>query len=382
MRLPGFPALRWPGNWRAWVRLGAGAALAGAALFWLVAPYNIAASLPHLPGVKPLLHGYMKNAVRTWSIGIQPPPYIDLADPGLVRLGAGHFETGCAPCHGAPGRARNPVAREMLPEPPKLDSATQYKPRELYWLVRNGLKYTAMPAWSGAHRPDEPWALVAFLLAYPELDEAAYQALILRESEALGPAVGFGAGFTDQAPNPETVCARCHGKDGRGRDGTAPKLAGQSEAYLVATLDAYAHGRRESGMMEPLAAALPEERRLEMARHFAAMEPFGAGRRAPPDPGAYARGAELARRGDEGAEIPSCLACHGEGPGPERRAIYPRISGQDPRWLAIWLNRWRERPLGGTAYAKVMHEAARRLKDNEIADLVAFFAAGGGAPSE
>ena len=36
--------------------------VAGNAFYWL-APYNIAASVPHLPGVSHVLHQYMRNEV-------------------------------------------------------------------------------------------------------------------------------------------------------------------------------------------------------------------------------------------------------------------------------------------------------------------------------
>ena len=89
------------------------------------------------------------------------------------------------------------------------------------------------------------------------------------------------------------------------------------------------------------------------------------------------RGAALAARGT--AEVPSCLSCHGQGLSPARNPLYPRISGQPRRFLTIWLRLWRERAVGGSRYAQVMHEAARWLSDPQIDALAAFFAAGGGA---
>lgn len=347
----------------------AAVALAGAA-FWLIAPYNIAASTAHLPGVTWVLHGYMKNAVRTWSMGIEPPDYVDLGDEGLVRLGASHFETGCAPCHGAPGRTRNPLMEGMLPSPPKLGDF-DYEPHELYWIVRHGLKYTGMPGWAGADRPDEPWAVAAFLMRLPALDGPAYARLIAAETVERGE----GFGFEPDVPEIEAVCDRCHGRDGLGRDGTAPKLAGQSEAYLRATLDAYAEGRRQSGIMEPLAIALTEEDRRRLAARYAAMPPFGASGEG--DPRLARVGAALARQGDEDDEVPSCLSCHGDGQIPERKPLYPRLAGQDRLWLTIWLHRWKERPLGGTQYATVMHQASHTLTEDDIAALAAFYANGG-----
>ena len=67
----------------------------------------------------------------------------------------------------------HPTAREMLPPPPDLSKAApQWKERELFWIVKNGLKYTGMPAWPSRQRDDEVWAVVAFLRRLPDLDRA------------------------------------------------------------------------------------------------------------------------------------------------------------------------------------------------------------------
>ena len=58
-----------PRSLKGWIAAGGGALVALGLLFYVVAPYNIAASVPHLPGVSWLLHTYMQNAVRTWSTG-------------------------------------------------------------------------------------------------------------------------------------------------------------------------------------------------------------------------------------------------------------------------------------------------------------------------
>lgn len=378
--------LRWPRTPVQWIAAAAGALLLLGAAFYVVAPYNIAASIPHLPGVRPLLKGYLYNSVRTWSLGEAPPERLDLDDPALVARGAGHFETGCAPCHGAPGRPRNPVVRGMRPEPPELgDAARHLADRELYWIVLNGFKYTGMPAWAAQRRREEPWALAAFLRRYPELDAAGYRALAYgpvaaRAEVSDGHAISFG-GLNARLGDTLHNCARCHGLDGLGRGGVAPKLAGQSAAYLVETLEAYASGARPSGFMQPLAAALPPGERHRIAEHYAGLPRFDREAEQPAPDALVAEGARLAARGDAARDIPSCLACHGPDAEPPRRPQYPHIAGQDRRWLVAWLRLWREEAFGGTRYAQVMHEAARTLDDAEIDALAAFFAAGARAPA-
>ena len=372
MRLPR------PRSLMGWAGALVGAALLGGTLFVLIAPYNISARIPHLPGVGWVLNTYMTRAVKTWSTGVAPPRWLDLGDPALVRLGAAHYEAGCAPCHGTPGRSPNPLTKGMQPAPPSMREALpKYDAAEFWWLVHNGLKYTAMPAWSGAGRADEPWALAAFLMRYGALEPPDYLALAYGEARPAGlPADGDAVRFGSTTGRLDAVaedCARCHGKDGLGRDGTAPKLAGQSEEYLGQSLDAYAKNRRQSGIMEPIAAGLSDQERARLAADYAARPAFDADP-VPADPALLAEGAELARRGTD--LIPSCVACHGAGTQAPEKAIYPRISGQSRRWLVTWLHLWREDDIGGTRHSHLMHAAARDLTDGQIEALAAFFAGG------
>ncbi|MBC8130249.1 MAG: cytochrome C, partial [Rhizobiaceae bacterium] len=64
---------------------------------------SIAASSGHFAPVEWFLHWTMRNAVATQSAAIELPEDVDLSDASLVQRAAGHFATGCAPCHGAPG---------------------------------------------------------------------------------------------------------------------------------------------------------------------------------------------------------------------------------------------------------------------------------------
>ncbi|EBA06501.1 c-type cytochrome [Sagittula stellata] len=341
----------------------------GNAFYWL-APYTIAASQPHWPGVGEVLHQYMRNAVAIRSRNKEVPRQIDLDDPGLVRLGAGHFATGCATCHGAPGIARNPITAEMMPAPPKLDGL-DFTDGELWWIARHGIRYSGMPSWPGEGREVEPWAIAAFLRTYDDFDRASYEESALGSAYA-GDAIRF-PGLYGAIPK-DMACARCHGEDGLGRDGTAPKLAGQSRDWLALVLDAYHDGRRESGFMEPLGATLTESNIDGISELYAEMDGNWSGRPLPfGDP---ERGAELARKGDEHNDIASCASCHegGENPLMPRRADTPRIAGQDGFWLYNWLLMYRDGPVPETPRAHLMAAAAKPLSDSDIADLSAYYA--------
>ncbi|MCB1883281.1 MAG: c-type cytochrome, partial [Geminicoccaceae bacterium] len=222
---------------------------------------SIAASSGHWGITAWLLHSTMIHAVELQSAATEDPP--DLDDPGLIQRGAGHFHTGCAPCHGAPGLPQSPIVLSMTPAPPSLvEKVPEWDPKELHWIVQHGVKFSGMPAWATQARPDEPWAVVAFLRKLPGMTPEAYRGL------ALGPAAGKGRG------DPIDGCARCHGYDGLGRaPGAVPVLARLGEPYLYASLKAYASGERPSGVMQPQAKGLDDAAMRALASTYAGAKP-------------------------------------------------------------------------------------------------------------
>ena len=326
-------------------------AIAGlaAALLGLVAALSgvvpIGASSGHWALTEWLLHGTMRRSVETQSMGIAVPR---LDDPAPARRAAGHFATGCAPCHGAPGRAPDAFAAAMTPPPPDLAlSVPTWDDDELFTIVRHGVKFTGMPAWPALEREDEVWAMVAFLRRLPALDAEGYDAMT----------------GTDSGPG----CARCHGTDGAG-SAAFPRLAGQNEAYLLAALEAYAEGRRSSGIMEQAVAGLDAAALRAAAAHYAAAQAPVA--EAPPGP---EHGATLARTGDPARGIPACSTCHGLEAGP-RFEFYPVLAGQEAWYLKQQLRLLRAGKRGGTAFAPIMQTVAERLSDADIAAAASFYA--------
>lgn len=336
---------------------------------------SISASSGHWPVTSWFLHYSMRRAVSTQSLGIKVPK--DLTDPALIVKGAGHYETGCLACHGAPGRSQSLIVQQMTPEPPYLPPRIEHwEPEELFWIVRHGIKFTAMPAWPALKRDDEVWAMVAFLTQLPDMSPERYQAL----------AYGKRAD-SDAAITPEHLrtlvdplgpvlanCTRCHGPEGGGRGtGAFPILAGQNQAYLLASLKAYASGERASGVMQPIAAGLDEAVLEQLAEHYAKLPPVASADSAQPDPAAIARGSELAAVGVRERKVPSCIHCHGPARA-ERNPMYPDLAGQYPDYLALQLRLFAAGERGGTEYANIMHTAAQRLTPEQMRDLADFYA--------
>jgi len=148
---------------------GAGVVYAG----WV----NVAATVPHARWTLWLVETARVRSIKAHAAGIAVPPGLD--ERATILTGAEHYAAHCAVCHGAPGVPKGDIAQGLYPRPPSLVGAAKaFSPSELFWIVKNGLKMTGMPAWSD-HSDDELWATVAFLEKLPGMTEPDYAALIM-----------------------------------------------------------------------------------------------------------------------------------------------------------------------------------------------------------
>ena len=297
-----------------------------------------------------------RRSVHTYSRLIDVPA---LEHPALLARGAAHYERSCRACHGSPVAARPPLVMRMTPHPPFLPERTgRWDDAELFQIVKHGIKFTGMPAWPVPKRNDEIWAVVAFLRQLPHVSSDQYWRLAVGEPRHPG-----------ASPPIIEMCAACHGADGSGRDGGAfPTIAGQNAPYLRRALDAYASGRRHSGMMGSIAAAIDARTRDALITYYAQLPP-AAPRGADGD---IARGEAIAQRGIPERRIPACLECHQ--PDADQNREYPILDGQHAGFLLQQLQLFNEDARGGSGLASIMRPIAMRLTPDEMQSVAAYFA--------
>jgi cytochrome c553/cytochrome c5 len=334
----------------------------------------IKASSGHWAITRWFLNFSKERSVAMHTLGLEVP---SLDEPWLVLKGAGHYETGCRPCHGDPALPQPRIAWKMTPSPPYLlPRISEWEPDELFYIVKHGIKFTGMPAWPAHQRDDEVWAMVAFLRTLPDLDAEAYRRLVHGEATPSGEVVPLpGLLGPEQAPDVVTAsCGRCHGVDGRGRGmGAFPKLAGQRPTYLFAALQAFARGERHSGIMQPIAAGLSQEEMRELARYYGSLQELSSSRPHQDTTLAIERGKAIANRGLPSQRVPSCVDCHGPG-ATRRNPFYPELSGQYADYLVLQLALFKQGHRGGTAYAHLMRPVATRLTTEQMRDVALYYA--------
>jgi mono/diheme cytochrome c family protein len=152
--------------------------------------YPVAANRPHWQIVYDLLDTALRQSVGLWSRGVTVP---DLSSPALVPRGAACFRQHCVQCHGGPGVAQGEIGRSMQPLPgPLVDAHRRWQPGELYWITRNGIRMSGMPAWEFRLPDADLWALVAFMQRLPQMGPAEFAAATAGAATGEGGQPGAG----------------------------------------------------------------------------------------------------------------------------------------------------------------------------------------------
>ena len=147
----------------------------------LTGSYDVAATRGHAPVVRWAVDTTMRNSVEGQAAELQPPAPITRE---MLVAGAHEYAEMCAHCHAAPGRERSGWAQGMRPQPPHLTrAAREWRPREIFWIVKHGIKMTGMPAFGPTHEDEALWNVAAFVSQLPGMTAEQYAAL---EAEGAG----------------------------------------------------------------------------------------------------------------------------------------------------------------------------------------------------
>ena len=122
-----------------------------------------------------MLEEMMARQIRHLAIPIDhrnAPNPVPLT-PEVLEEGLAHFADHCATCHANDGSGGTPIGKNVYPKAPdlRLDATQSMSDGELFWIIHNGIRFTAMPAWGkGAPEKDlDSWKLVHFIRHLPQL---------------------------------------------------------------------------------------------------------------------------------------------------------------------------------------------------------------------
>ncbi|HEY8228974.1 MAG TPA: cytochrome c [Rhodanobacteraceae bacterium] len=162
----------------------------GALIFWIViaiiayfvvaftGAYQVGADVPHWSITRQAIGFLRDHTTERRAADIKPPP---LDDPAMVKLGAEHYAEMCTGCHLAPGMGHSELRDGLYPQPPNLTRFAP-NPAEAFWIIKHGLKMTAMPAWGATHDDHTIWAMVAYLQKQPRMSVEEFHSLTANAS--------------------------------------------------------------------------------------------------------------------------------------------------------------------------------------------------------
>lgn len=199
-----------------------GTLLLGGAAFLYSGIYNIAADDPHTPLVHSILDDVRDRSIETHASNIQAPA--DLLSADRIARGAVLYQEMCVSCHLGPGVKPSELSQGLYPQAPKLAVQTAHSAGELFWIIKHGVKLTAMPAWGKTHPDPLIWDMVAFVSKLPKMSPAEFQKTVASapaghdEMMEMGSGhhVGQAAGEGSQLQAPNTAAGH------RDQDGSAP----------------------------------------------------------------------------------------------------------------------------------------------------------------
>lgn len=185
--------------------------VAGSAIYfgW----YDVSATRPHTAAVNQLIETALTRSVSVRAKSIRVP---NLDDPADIQDGFGLYRAHCVQCHGAPGVAPEPYALGLNPAPASLvESAHERSAGEVFWLIRQGIKMTGMPAWQYRLTDDQIWDVVAFMRVLPTLSPIDYGQWDERSTQpapqtAPADAPRMGDAMAGRQALQQYMCVTCH----------------------------------------------------------------------------------------------------------------------------------------------------------------------------
>jgi mono/diheme cytochrome c family protein len=124
--------------------------------------FDVSQTTPHKPLTQWVINKTMQHSIERRVKNIKVP---DLNDTAMYAVGAKHYNEMCVICHGAPGHDASELAEGLYPEPPRIEEPEDIvPPAEAFWIIKNGIKMTSMPAFGPTHTDAEIWAITAFVI--------------------------------------------------------------------------------------------------------------------------------------------------------------------------------------------------------------------------
>jgi thiosulfate dehydrogenase len=126
----------------------------------------------------PTLEGRVANQALHASMQRHAPRVTNPLAPSDKNLidGMNIYYENCSLCHGSLDRKPAPLAKNFYPPAPNLISDPSDHPEwHIFFTIRTGVRYTAMPAWGGVLAEQDMWKVTSFLSRVDNLPPAVQE---------------------------------------------------------------------------------------------------------------------------------------------------------------------------------------------------------------
>jgi len=137
-------------------------------------------------------------------------------DPRALATGRTAYTGSCAVCHGAKGDGRGVFGPTTYPDATDFttEAAKSKTDAQLFWIVKNGLGFTAMPAFRGQYKDADIWAMVAYIRALQRGGASALTIPTPSSAQLLAADPGASRQTRGAAIYFALGCHLCHGPEG------------------------------------------------------------------------------------------------------------------------------------------------------------------------
>ncbi len=122
----------------------------------------------------------VRRSVSRQAADLRMPADVDEAL--LVRGGKRYLE-GCAGCHGGLRKAYSPDSASYPRVPQLQHDGTSYTKPEIYWVVKHGVRMTAMSAYGRFYSDEDLWAIAAFVYEMKRLPAGVEGKILAKEEK-------------------------------------------------------------------------------------------------------------------------------------------------------------------------------------------------------
>ncbi|GJL71764.1 MAG: hypothetical protein NMNS01_09630 [Nitrosomonas sp.] len=148
--------------------------------------YNMGASEKHWAITEKAITWVRESSIKAHAKNLVVPT---IDETEIATTGAYHYDSMCIICHLAPGLEPTELSIGLYPQPPefyerapvtdmeeKLNQTKKY-----FWVIKNGIKMTGMPAWGATHDDESIWAIAKFVLKLHGMTPEQYGAFIVTD---------------------------------------------------------------------------------------------------------------------------------------------------------------------------------------------------------